>query len=124
MVDSTAESVNASGEIVGTSGDDAFVLKPGGTMTCLPDFGFSAKALKVNDDGWIVGNAELQPDVTTAVVWDPQGRMYDLGAMVDRTHWVPTEGIAVNDRGEVAFYATDTTAQGSTKIVVAKLPAV
>ncbi|MFB8267020.1 S8 family serine peptidase [Streptomyces sp. NPDC055955] len=124
MVDSTAESVNASGEIVGTSGDDAFVLKPGGTMTRLPDFGFSAKALKVNDDGWIVGNAELQPDVTTAVVWDPQGRMYDLGAMVDPAHWVPTEGVAVNNRGEVAFYATDITAQGSTKIVVAKLPTV
>ncbi|WP_340458171.1 hypothetical protein [Streptomyces sp. A475] len=56
----------------------------------LPDFGFSAKALKVNDDGWIVGNAELQPDVTTAVVWDPQGRMYGLGAMVDpaqRPRW-------------------------------------
>ncbi|MFE5177604.1 hypothetical protein [Streptomyces sp. NPDC056634] len=51
-------------------------------MTRLPDFGFSAEALKVNDDGWIVGNAELQPDATTAVVWDPQGRMYDLGAMV------------------------------------------
>ncbi|WP_326671479.1 S8 family serine peptidase [Streptomyces sp. NBC_01257] len=122
MADSTARGVNASGVIVGKSGDDAFVLKPGGTMTRLPDLGFDAQALAVNDAGWIVGTAESEPDIETAVLWDPQGRMYDIGSMVDRKHWVPLEGLGINNRGEVAFYATDVTAQGSTKIVIAKLP--
>ncbi|MFD4227462.1 S8 family serine peptidase [Streptomyces sp. NPDC058545] len=122
MADSYATSVNASGVVVGTSGDDAFVLKPGGAMTRLPDFGFNAKALKVNDTGWIIGTAETEPDAETAVVWDPDGRMYALRAMVDTTHWAPTEGIGINNRGQVAFYATDLKAQGSTKVVVATLP--
>lgn len=122
MADSYAESVNANGTVVGTSGDDAFVLAPGGTMTRLPDFGFDADALQVNDAGWITGTAETEPDATTAVVWDPEGRMYDLGAMVDTSHWVPTEGIGVNNRGEVAFYAMDLKDGGSTKVVVAGLP--
>ncbi|MFF7363594.1 S8 family serine peptidase [Streptomyces sp. NPDC008125] len=122
MTDSYARSVNATGTIVGTSGDDAFVLKPGGTMTRLPDFGYDAHALGVNDAGWITGTAEVEPDSTTAVVWDPEGRMYDLGAMVDRSHWAPLEGIAINNRGQVAFYAMDVTGGGSTKIVVAGLP--
>ncbi|MFD8572732.1 hypothetical protein [Streptomyces sp. NPDC059639] len=114
--------VNASGVVVGTSGDDAFVLKPGGTMTRLPDFGFSAKALKVNDAGWIIGTAETEPDADAAVVWDSDGRMYALSAMVDSAHWTPTEGIGINNRGQAAFYATDRTDQGTTKVVVATLP--
>ncbi|MEV0095431.1 S8 family serine peptidase [Streptomyces sp. NPDC050738] len=122
MADSYAEAVNSSGEIVGTSGDDAFVLKPGGTMTRLPDFGFSAKALKVNDAGWIVGNAEVAPDSDHPVVWDPEGRMYDLSAMIDSSRWVPTEGIGINNRGQVAFYAMDREDGGSTKVVLAALP--
>ncbi|MET7942932.1 S8 family serine peptidase [Streptomyces sp. NPDC005302] len=122
MADSTARSVNASGTVVGTSGDDAFVIRKGAAMTRLPDFGFDAKALKVNDAGWIIGTAETAPDATTAVVWDPEGRMYDLGAMVDSTHWGPTEGIGINNRDEVAFYATDFKDAGKTKVVVAGLP--
>ena len=122
MADSTARSVNASGVIVGTSGDDAFVLKPGGTMTRLPDYGFDAKALSVNDAGWVSGTVEREPEVETAVVWDPEGRMYDLKAMIDSTRWAPLEGIGVNNRGEVAFYAMDREAQGGTRIVLAKLP--
>ncbi|MEU9204662.1 S8 family serine peptidase [Streptomyces sp. NPDC048332] len=122
MADSFARDISEAGTVVGTSGHDAFVLKKGGTMTRLPDFGFNADAIAVNEAGWIVGTAELQPDVPTAVVWDPQGRMYDLSAMVDTQHWAPTEGIGVNNRGEVAFYATDKTDGGSTKVVTAKLP--
>ena len=122
MADSYAESVNASGTIVGTSGDDAFVLKPGGTMTRLPDFGFDAKALKVNDAGWIMGTAQTAPDADTAVVWDPQGRMYELSAMTGSSRFVPLEGIGINNRGEVAYYAMDVEDGGSTKVVVAKLP--
>ncbi|GHG11907.1 S8 family serine peptidase [Streptomyces zaomyceticus] len=122
MTDSYAKSVNSAGTVVGTSGDDAFVLAPGGTMARLPDFGFDAEALKVNDAGWIIGTAETEPDVTTSVVWDPQGRMFDLGAMVDSSHWAPIEGIGINNRGEVAFYATDLKDGGSTKVVVAGLP--
>lgn len=122
MADSYAESVNASGEIVGTSGDDAFVLKPGGTMTRLPDFGFDAHALKVNDAGWIMGTAQTAPDTETAVVWDPQGRMYELSAMTGTTRFVPLEGISLNNRGEVAYYAMDLEGGGSTKVVLAELP--
>ncbi|MFI6875713.1 S8 family serine peptidase [Streptomyces sp. NPDC050400] len=122
MADSYATSVNASGTVVGASGDDAFVLKPGGTMTRLPDFGFDAKALKVNDAGWIIGTAETEPDADSAVVWDPDGRMYALSAMVDTSHWVPTEGVGINKHGQVAFYATDRKDQGTTKVVVATLP--
>lgn len=123
MADSTARAINASGVIVGKSGDDAFVIRSDGGMTRLPDFGFDAEALSVNDAGWITGTAETGPDETTPVVWDPQGRMYDLSAMVDRSRWAPTEGIAVNNRGNVAFYAMDLTDGGSVKVVTAKLPA-
>ncbi|MEV5604184.1 S8 family serine peptidase [Streptomyces sp. NPDC052299] len=122
MADSYAESVNASGVIVGASGDDAFVLKPGGTMTRLPDFGFDAKALAVNDAGWIMGTAQTAPDSDTAVVWDPEGRMYALSAMTGSSRFVPLEGISLNDRGEVAYYAMDTQDGGTTKVVLAKLP--
>ncbi|WP_371795102.1 S8 family serine peptidase [Streptomyces sp. NBC_01718] len=120
MSSSYAQDVNSAGVIVGTSGDDAFVLQPGGTMKRLPDFGFNANALKVNDAGWMVGTAETAPDETTAVVWDPQGRMFDLGAMADAEHWIPTEGIGINNRNEVAFYAIDLTS-GNNKIVIARL---
>ncbi|MEV0007059.1 S8 family serine peptidase [Streptomyces sp. NPDC047973] len=122
MADSTAMAVSSTGTVVGSSGDDAFVIRPGGTMTRLPDFGFDAKALQVNDAGWIAGTAETEPEDTTPVVWDPEGRMYDLGAMVDRSQWIPTEGIGVNNRGEVAFYAMDLKDGGSVKVVLAKLP--
>ncbi|MGC4950597.1 S8 family serine peptidase [Streptomyces sp. DT224] len=122
MADSYAESVNASGTIVGTSGDDAFVLKPGGTMTRLPDFGFDAQALQVNDAGWIMGTAQTAPDVDTAVVWDPQGRMYELSAMTGSSRFVPLEGISINNRGQVAYYAMDVEDEGSTKVVLAELP--
>ncbi|MFH9726330.1 pre-peptidase C-terminal domain-containing protein [Streptomyces sp. NPDC017254] len=122
MTDSFARSVNSSGTVAGSSGDDAFVLKPGGTMTRLPDFGFDAEAKQVNDAGWIIGTAETAPDVTTAVVWNPEGRMHDLGSMVDSSHWSPMEGIGIHARGEVAFYAMDLKDAGKTKIVVAGLP--
>ncbi|MGC5399837.1 S8 family serine peptidase [Streptomyces sp. DT20] len=122
MADSYAAGVNTSGTVVGTSGDDAFVIKPGGTMTRLPDFGFSATAMEVNDAGWITGSAETAPDTNTAVVWDPEGRMYDLSAMIASSRWVPTDGIGINNRGEVAFYAMDTENRGSNKVVLAKLP--
>ncbi|MGQ4490612.1 S8 family serine peptidase [Streptomyces sp. SAS_281] len=122
MADSYAEGVNSSGEVVGVSGDDAFVVKPGGAMTRLPDFGFNAKAQKVNDDGWVLGTAETQPDAETAVVWDPEGRMYQLSAMIGSSRFVPMEGIGINNRGEVAFYAMDLEDAGSTKVVLAELP--
>ncbi|MFF7338239.1 S8 family serine peptidase [Streptomyces sp. NPDC008163] len=122
MADSYAESVNASGAVVGVSGDDAFVIRPGGTMTRLPDFGFNAKALQVNDAGWVLGTAETEPDADTAVVWDPEGRMYPLSAMTGSSRFVPLEGIGINNRGEVAYYAMDTEDGGSTKVVLAQLP--
>jgi uncharacterized membrane protein len=121
MSDSTAQAISPSGIIVGTSGDDAFVLRPGGTMTRLPDFGFDAQALAVNDSGWILGTAEVQPDQDTAVVWDPQGRMYDLNAMVDQAHWEVQEGVGLNSSNQVAFYAADKTEEGTTKVVLAQL---
>ncbi|MEU2249048.1 S8 family serine peptidase [Streptomyces sp. NPDC019224] len=122
MADSFAHGLNASGTIVGTSGDDAFVIRPGGTMTRLPDFGFDAKALQVNDAGWIVGTAQTTPDTDTAVVWDPEGRMYELSAMTGSSRFVPLEGIGINNRNEVAFYAMDVQDGGLTKVVLAKLP--
>ncbi|WP_328460290.1 S8 family serine peptidase [Streptomyces sp. NBC_00448] len=121
MADSYAQAINSSGVIVGSSGDDAFVLRPGGAMTRLPDFGFDANALGISDSGWIVGTAETAPDETTAVVWDPQGRLYDISAMVDGQRWAPTEGIGINNHDQVAFYAFDTADEGTTKVVVAQL---
>lgn len=120
--------VNDAGVVVGHSRKDgqrhAVRRAADGTVTdlvTLPGMADSV-ALAVNEAGWIVGTAELQPDATTAVVGDPQGRMYGLAAMVDAGRWVPTEGIGVNNRGEVAFYATDRSDGGSTKAVTARLP--
>ncbi|MGW5003574.1 S8 family serine peptidase [Streptomyces hydrogenans] len=121
MADSTAKDISDAGTIVGSSGDDAFVRKPDGELTRLRDFGFDAKALKVNEAGWIAGTAELGPDVETAVVWDPQGRIYDLGAVVNSRRWRVMEGIAVDNRGNVAFYAMDAEDDGRSKVLVARI---
>ena len=57
----TAMDVNATGTVVGTSGDDAFVWTEAGGMKRLADYGYDATGEKVTDDGWVLGTVELAP---------------------------------------------------------------
>lgn len=78
----TAMDVNASGTVVGTSGDDAFVWTEAGGMKRLADYGYDATAEKVSDDGWVLGSVELEPYYAVSALWDPQGRLWDLSGMI------------------------------------------
>ena len=78
-----AAAINADGVVVGTNGDDAFVWTRADGMRRLADYGFNATASKVTSDGWVMGSAEVAPYEETPVVWDPQGRIYDVYGMVD-----------------------------------------
>ena len=90
--------------VVGTSGHDAFVWTPAGGMRSLADWGFSASATKVTSDGWVMGSAELAPYYETPVVWDPQGRIYDVYGMVDPQSFYPVQGMGLNDQHQLLVY--------------------
>jgi hypothetical protein len=101
---SVALGVNADGTVVGASGDDAFVWTPDG-MQRLPDFGFNAVAEKITSDGWILGSVELRPDLEVSAMWDPQGRIWDLSAMVPDDIWFsPTYAFGINDAHDLMLY--------------------
>ncbi|MGC5165661.1 S8 family serine peptidase [Luteimicrobium sp. DT211] len=101
---SMATAISADGTVVGTSGDDAFVWTRAGGMKRLPDYGFNGTATKVTDDGWVLGSAELEPDVSVPVVWDPQGRIYDLSRMIDPATLSAVEPMGINNRHQVLVY--------------------
>lgn len=102
QVSAEAWTIDDGSTVVGRSGDDAVVWQPDGTAKVLPDFGYNAEAVDRNADGWVVGTAGLAPDMDTVVVWDPQGRIWDLGAMVDG--FMPETATGITDDGRVAVY--------------------
>jgi subtilisin family serine protease len=102
-----AMDVNASGTVVGTSGDDAFVWTEAGGMTRLADYGYNATGEKVTDDGWILGTVELDPDVAVSAMWDPQGRLWDISGMVpidDGSWFFPTYSFDINNQHQLMIY--------------------
>ena len=77
-------------------------------MRRLADFGYDGNATKVTSDGWVMGSAELAPYEETPVVWDPQGRIYDVYGMVDPQTFYPVQDMGLNDQpGAIGDVAVD-----------------
>ncbi len=115
-----ARAINDSGVVVGSSGDDAFVWTRADGMRRLADFGFDGAAVKVNSDGWVIGQAQLTPWDETPVVWDPQGRIYDVYGMVDPQWFFPVQGMGLNDQRELLVYGY--TDDGNSGLKLLQLP--
>lgn len=104
---SGALDINASGTVVGTSGDDAFVWTEASGMKRLADYGYDATGEKVTDDGWVLGTVELAPYYAVSAMWDPQGRLWDLSGMVpvDADEWfMPTYSFDINNQHQLMIY--------------------
>jgi subtilisin family serine protease len=122
---SSAKGINASGEVVGVSGDDAFVWTASGGMKRLPDFGFNASAVKVTDDGWILGTVEIAPDDEVSALWDPQGRLWDVSGMIPSTSgfFLPTYSFGINEKHQLMVYGLGgDSADGSSSTVLLHIP--
>ncbi|MFB6943545.1 S8 family serine peptidase [Streptomyces sp. NPDC060286] len=121
-----ANDVNASGTVVGTSGDDAFVWTKAGGMQRLADYGYNATGEKVTDDGWILGTVELFPDVAVSAMWDPQGRLWDLSGMVPLSagdRFTPTYSFDINDRHQLMVYGEGGPNAAWSSSVMLRIPA-
>jgi probable HAF family extracellular repeat protein len=107
QVSATAQGINATGTVVGVSGDDAFVWTADGGMKRLPDYGFNASAEEVTDDGWVLGTVELAPYYEVSALWDPQGRLWDVSGMVpvdDGGWFLPTYSFGINNKHQLMVY--------------------
>lgn len=121
-----AMDVNASGTVVGTSGDDAFVWTEGGGMTRLADYGYDATAEKVTDDGWVLGTVELAPYYAVSALWDPQGRLWDLSGMVpvEEGGWfMPTYSFDINNQHQLMLYGEGGADGAMSSSVMLSIPA-
>ncbi|KQZ85866.1 hypothetical protein ASD56_06180 [Microbacterium sp. Root166] len=118
--------VNASGTVVGTSGDDAFVWTETGGMTRLADYGYNATAEKVTDDGWVLGTVELAPDFAVSSLWDPQGRLWDLSGMVpvENGGWfLPLYSFDINNEHQLMLYGEGGANGSDSSSVMLSIPA-
>ena len=122
MTGSEATAISQNGTVVGTSGDDAFVWTRSGGMHRLADYGFDGSAVKVTADGWVLGSAEVQPEDSDPVVWDPQGRVYDLNRMVDPATIYATIPMTINDLHQVVMYGYVGSGSGLVMMQLPSLP--
>ena len=121
---SFAYAINNAGTVCGTSvGNDVpWVWSPGQGMRVLPDFGFKAAAFDINSSGWILGWADTAPFETVPVVWDPQGNLHNIYALVDPNRFyfpgdyiVP---IAISDTNLIVVRGYDFTAGGDPMVLM------
>jgi uncharacterized membrane protein len=117
-----AAAINADGVVVGTNGDDAFVWTRADGMHRLSDYGFNATASKVTSDGWVMGSAEVAPYQETPVVWDPQGRIYDVYGMVDPQAIYPVQAMGLNDQHQLLIYGYVVDGSGLQLLQLPELP--
>jgi probable HAF family extracellular repeat protein len=76
---SIARGINASGQIVGTAGNYAFLYQ-NGVMTNLGSLGLSSDAYGINKAGQVVGQSNLNSSTAHAFLY-ANGSMIDLGAL-------------------------------------------
>ena len=101
----------------------AFSLKDqDGHMHRLSDYGFNATASKVTSDGWVMGSAEVAPYQETPVVWDPQGRIYDVYGMVDPQAIYPVQAMGLNDQHQLLIYGYVVDGSGLQLLQLPELP--
>lgn len=121
---SVAHAINNAGTVCGTSiGNDVpWVWSAAQGMRTLPDFGFKAAAFDINSSGWILGWADTAPFETVPVVWDPQGNLHNIYALVDQARFyfpgdfiVP---IAISDTNLIVVRGYDFTAGGDPLVLM------
>jgi probable HAF family extracellular repeat protein len=105
---SVATGLNDRDEVVGVSGDHAFLYRRG----ALSDLGTlqgdaSSSANAINEDGEIVGVSVAVDGVTSRAFIYVNGQMYDLDALLDRAGPIAgsvklEEAVAINSHGWVA----------------------
>ncbi|MFL5962431.1 MAG: DUF6531 domain-containing protein [Gaiellaceae bacterium] len=109
--DSYAWAISNTGIIVGARGPfgigSAFVVDGSGlhTLPLLGRTGTSAGAFAVNDDGVVVGTADVKTGTKTyeshAVLWK-DGQIVDLNSFVpDGSGWLLTHAEGINDKGQI-----------------------
>jgi uncharacterized membrane protein len=122
-----ARAINDSGTVCGgTPGNDIpWVWTPAAGMRTLPDFGFKASAFDINGAGWILGWADTMPFETVPVVWDPDGNLHNIAALVDPNRFyfpgdylVP---IAISDANLIVVRGYDFTAGGDPMVLVFRI---
>jgi len=104
----TVRDLNNSGQLVGSISltDEtqlAFVTDSGGTVQMLPTFGVDhAYALAINDDGEVVGAAELPTGVQSGFIWDAVNGLRDLNDLIDSgSGWEVGSGLDINESGQI-----------------------
>lgn len=107
-----AKGINDHGQVVGFSGNDA-ALWTNGVLTDLGNLGGFSIAYGVNNNGIIVGSADVPPYSSAAVVWI-NGVMYQLADII--TPKLPVNiqldsALAVNDLGQIVAVGYDSVAQ-------------
>lgn len=121
---SYAHAINDSGMVCGaTIGNEVpWVWSQALGMRALPDLGFKAAAFDINAQGWILGWADSAPFKTVPVVWDPQGNLHDISALVDPGRFyfpgdfaVP---IAISDSNLIVVRGYDFTAGGDPMVLL------
>lgn len=102
---SKADGLNAKGQVVGISNNQAFFWSLGRLRKLAPPPGYQAsEAWSVNDKGQAAGKADRAGGVgkasrTHALFWESGGKVTDLGVLPGYTDSV---GRAINNRGQVA----------------------
>ena len=91
-------------------------------MHRLNDYGFDASAMKVTSDGWVMGSAEVGPFDSTPVVWDPQGRIYDVYGMVHPRSIFPVQAMGLNDLHQLLTYGYNVDGSGLQLLQLPELP--
>jgi len=122
-----ARAINDAGTVCGgTVGNDIpWAWSAATGMRTLPDFGFKASAFDINSAGWILGWADTMPFETVPVVWDPDGNLHNIAALVDPNRFyfpgdyiVP---IAINDSNLIVVRGYDFTAGGDPMVLMFRI---
>jgi len=104
-----ATDINDSRVIVGTAGNNtAYTLDyDTGDLTVLPvlEGGLRSSANDINEYNQAVGSSESAAG-NHAVLWNENGGIVDLNAMVSTVGWVLTSATAINDNGDITGTGT------------------
>jgi len=121
MWDGVAQGINAAGDVVGYSGDDAFIWTEKDGMRRLPDLGFDGSAMQITDEGMVLGLAQTTPEDQTPVVWDARGRLFDVARMVDQRAISAVDAWAIHG-SRVLVYGYMGSGSGVALLDLPKLP--